>query len=691
MGTHSLSVPLYDEMLKDVGDEEEIAMMKTTIDISDRLYNMMIKAIINRRSTGSLREGLVIPSSDVDILYYLTDHHVVWDVTESLDYNLWKQTVILAEYQESIPGTVYLCLLNIHPSYFKPVLSCVQKNSYLSSSLFLEGAYALCQGSAVIKHGPCYTHSVYGQEGDMTVGFAAREWPTQQTKHWLTRCEKFGWPQKNVLESILSSGCHFVPIGSKQSRQENDPNLELEWRVSFNQAEQMLIDSMTHCQFLCYALLKMFLKEVLNKNVREEEKLLCSYFLKTAMFWCIQIDPVHEWSRENFYPCFWKCFKMLLQWVYTGYCPIFFIPENNLFVCTIVGANQERLFTQMYDLYCLRENCLAQSPSLQKVVNKILANPKACTKLLLEECFDEYKHDALLNYMMTFINALQYTLSNYDWDSLYKVSRLNISNMSNFEKVLIGRHVLNIYNQIAFVEQRSCICGTHCTRNKQTYGKHKKVGARLVKLTAEFGCATDPLYLALYQYNDGRFKCALNILEETRKRLYQDYIIYWNLHKYKVPVAYKETMIGQPKSLKIKEAMAFEIKITTSMQFCELDIEIALLQCNKRERTLTISLFVFLRFLIFLCHHRLQSPLADHSLQELHSLVHTDDDRYIVISSKDIVWNILGICHHMAGNLDKAFQAYHTSLKQIPDNSITEATKFRLLHLESQLESKGTP
>lgn len=183
MGTHPFSVPLYNKMLKDVGDEEEIAMMRTAIDISDRLYNMMIKVIINRRGTGSLREGLVIPSSDVDILYYLTDHHVVWDVTESLDYNLWKQTVILAEYQESIPGTVYLCLLNIHPSYFKPVQSCVQKNSYLSSSLFLEGAYALFQGSAVIKHGPCYTDSVYGQEGDVTVGFAAREWPTQHTKH----------------------------------------------------------------------------------------------------------------------------------------------------------------------------------------------------------------------------------------------------------------------------------------------------------------------------------------------------------------------------------------------------------------------------------------------------------------------------------------------------------------------------
>lgn len=118
--------------------------------------------------------------------------------------------------------------------------------------------------------------------------------------------------------------------------------------------------AMNHSQFLCYALLKIFLKEVLNKDAKEEEKFLCSYFLKTAMFWCIQTDPTYKWSRESFFQGFWKCYMLLLQWVYTGYYPNFFIPQNNLFVCKIVGADQERLFTQMYDLFCSGERCLAK-------------------------------------------------------------------------------------------------------------------------------------------------------------------------------------------------------------------------------------------------------------------------------------------------------------------------------------------
>lgn len=41
----------------------------------------------------------------------------------------------------------------------------------------------------------------------------------------------------------------------------HDPNLELEWRLSFEIAEQILVRAMNHC----YALLKIFVKEILNE------------------------------------------------------------------------------------------------------------------------------------------------------------------------------------------------------------------------------------------------------------------------------------------------------------------------------------------------------------------------------------------------------------------------------------------
>ena len=197
------------------------------------------------------------------------------------------------------------------------------------------------------------------------------------------------------------------------------------------------------------------------------------------------------------------------------------------------------------------------------------------------------------------------------------------------------------------------------------------------------------MYLALYLYNDGRFECALNILEETRKRLYQDHVFYRENPQKKL--AYQRKMTGQPMSVKIKEAMAFEIQIIRSREFSELDVEIAELRESRKRRTLMISPYVFLRFLIFLCHHRLRSALADHSLLELHSLVHSDNGRYIDRYTLDIDWDILGICHHMAGNLDKAIQAYDTSLQQTSINFIRKATKIRKRHLQSEFESKRHP
>ena len=63
-------------------------------------------------------------------------------------------------------------------------------------------------------------------------------------------------------------------------------------------AEQKLVYAMNHTQFLIYGLLKLFIKEF-NNGLREQEKLLCSYHMKTAMFWVIQQNTTHDWSPKK--------------------------------------------------------------------------------------------------------------------------------------------------------------------------------------------------------------------------------------------------------------------------------------------------------------------------------------------------------------------------------------------------------
>lgn len=680
---HYDSSQLYYCMLLIAGYEEKIKINRTEIDVYDNLFNQIHCAprYMHRETAGSRKEGLHTQSSDIDLFFYLTDHHVVWDLTHSECYDPATDTLIFMESQEHLPGTAYMRLVSMHRSNNTiSKISCIQRNehTYISSELFLKNAESYCRDVKVFQHGPCQTSTFDDTEYDYVCALACRKWPPQ-TNNWISRCRKFGWPDNLTIKNMISSGCFLVPIGSKQSRHNNDPNLEMEWRLSFVLAEQILVRAMNHCQFMCYALLKVFLQEVLNKDAIKEDQKISSYFLKTVMFWCIQTDANYNWSSENFFECFWKCYKVLLQWIYTGYCPNFFVPKNNLFVCKIEGADQERLFTQMYDLYCHKDICLTEIPSLKRVMmDVVLANP-----LVLKEKFNEHMNDVEIHNGIHLINGFQRQDIDFDWEALFKVIRMDVSKMSNIEKILISRHACNIFIQLAFLEHKFCRHKTKCNKNKQVYEKHMKVGVRLLKFTIKYGCATDHLYLALYRYINGDFNNSLNILYETRKRLFQDYVFYCYNNHFQNPEAYEREMQSKTMPVKIKNAMASDIFIRYHTIFLELNIEIDLLKKSTPRKSLLISPFVFLEFLIFLCHYRLKSPHAYQSLQRLHLFVLTDSGRYINRYTRDIAWDIVGISHHLLGNLEKARDAYNTSLQQFLNNGIDEAVKERLAHIET--------
>lgn len=510
--------------------------------------------------------------------------------------------------------------------------------------------------------------------GDFADGFACGQWPLQ-TDDFIARCRKFEWPAKNTLKNMVSSGCFFAPVVSRQSRHDNDPNSDIEWRLSFVQAEQILVRAMNHCQFLCYALLKIFLTDVLNKNVKEEEKLFCSYYMKTAMFWCIQTDPGYEWSKENFFECFWKCYKLLLTWVYAGYCPNFFIPQNNLFVCKIVGSNQDKLFTQMYKLYNLyrsREKFLSMFQILKEIV--VYGSNSQFTELILKQV---HLTDRIIAEAIDNINNLQCLDIKFSWKSLYLCKNSPIDT-SSIGQIFITMHVFNIFHDIALSRQSSCKCKTKCKNNRQMYKKHKKVGMSLLKHTSKYCPASDPLYLALFWYINGNYSHSLDILEKTSRRLHQDYVFFGDYDYVEHP--YTRQMQNKRMSVRIKEGMAFWIYIYSNSAFSELDIEISFLRKPEFPACLIISPFVFTEFLIFLCHHRLKSSRTYRSIQTIHYFLKRDSDRYVG-PAMDIAWDILGICHQLSGNLGQALSAYEESLKNSHNDNFTKAVKERIKQL----------
>ncbi|XP_062606044.1 uncharacterized protein LOC134267848 [Saccostrea cucullata] len=304
------------------------------------------------------------------------NHRVIWDLSQSQYYNTHRQTLILCDCSDSSPGFTLFYLLS--PSMNRRIQrSCVRMYNryYISSSKFRQ---IVCSESRrkSTQHGPCASRTYRTIEYDTAFCFVCDFWPPSASS-WIDRCRS--WPQPHTVDDIVKKGCHFVAIGHKLGRNEDH-----EWRISFSLAEQKLVYAMNHCQFLTYGLLKLFLTEIINNGVGDEDKLLCSYHTKTAVFWVIQQNIIPYWWSQNLLGCFWVCYKLILKLMYEGVCPNFFIPDNNMFLSKIHGDKQHQLFIRLYGLYEKGITFLLLSPSISSYIINVLHNPR------LSICADEH-------------------------------------------------------------------------------------------------------------------------------------------------------------------------------------------------------------------------------------------------------------------------------------------------------------
>lgn len=139
---------------------------------------------------------------------------------------------------------------------------------------------------------------------DLAVCVHCKSWLNLATD-WIHRAQN-EWPSDDIKSYIVDHGVLFVPVGVKGS-----VNEELEWRISFSVGEKLLAYSFNHTQLLCYALIKILLKDLIERDMKCKN-LLCSYFLKTTLFWMSEDLPISVWKPANLIPCFLRCFDRLI-------------------------------------------------------------------------------------------------------------------------------------------------------------------------------------------------------------------------------------------------------------------------------------------------------------------------------------------------------------------------------------------
>eukprot|EP00105_Crassostrea_gigas_P025424 XP_011446007.1 PREDICTED: uncharacterized protein LOC105341275 [Crassostrea gigas] len=669
-GLQHMSASLFVGMCQMVGTSKQVAIRRETADIEDML-DRQIKPnddVIEMLS-GSYREGFRLKGSDMDYMFWPKDHQVILDMSKYC--NTANTTLILSDTSESPPGFALLELLT-RSRYIDVQLACVTINDrvYISSSIYRQLTCSSIYPNSTV-HGPCGSGCIAETiEYDTAWSFVSECWPPSASS-WIDRCHS--WPSPEVVDDIIRNGIHFVAIGHPLGPHKNE-----EWRISFSQAEYKVVNSLNHCQFLTYGLLKLFLKEVMNQQSEDTNKLLCSYHMKTTVFWAIQQNTLPHWCPQNLLAGFWVCFKLLLKWVYEGFCPNFFIPQNNLFLTKIHGPAQNRLFLQLHELYKKGLSCLLHSSTIRSYIIDVMYNPT------LSICTDESTMRSQVDYDVELVRessgASIHTKNLCGLPkAIHTIEQLVYSPLTHNQAVTMRRLTAYLFQYTAF-QLKNIYMYTNTGFNKQLY-IGDKMSCQMLKLAAKFGCVSDILYIAMYYYKTFRYREALSVLEMTKVKLAQPYLMYMGRVDRE---RYTEALGGHSWSTKMRQAVAKDLTLDNSICYIsDLFLEQQSALHDTTEPILFIPVFVMLHFLEFLCYRHVDTTLSQAALDELQVLVHHDQGQFVGDIYRDISWEILGICQQITGNLQAALYSYKQSLAQYPFNNIQTATHRRIQDIVS--------
>ena len=319
-------------LLDDVtGTEEIVKLRRDYCKINDCIRSCN-STNTNEYFTGSKAEGLNLPGSDDDYII---------DINSGYDIEVSESTEDLA--QSTRANKFLIVTDNVHPAF--SLLKCVSvydqflrdaivnlgDNAYLSSQEFLSLSNAIksethtrrVQGPSIEVWNEFEEISEPGR--DNVPSILCKGWPTAAAE-WKDRPRHYGWPAQRDKESIEAFGCHLVPVGHPLSTKRS-----LEWRLSFSIAERTLVWSFNHTQIQCYALMKLILKEFVKTNCSEKHRdVLCSYFIKTFLFWQFETTDPLFWQPTNLSGCMMLLLHEFYTCIESGVLRHYFVSRFNL-------------------------------------------------------------------------------------------------------------------------------------------------------------------------------------------------------------------------------------------------------------------------------------------------------------------------------------------------------------------------
>ena len=614
---------VYDNLISVVGSEMDIRIRQNVFLIKDKIYNK-----VNTTTTivfsGSLAEGLDLPGSDIDVMVVLNDVHVIQNVKHM--NRSARHTTLLIEDEMEFPGFITLKLIAQGDAFTTPEYFVETTNGmYFSNISFIRKLIESSVNYMQSTHGPCLSDK--DEAIDLAFCFHLHSWP-RQAEQWIYRHRPGQWPPEILIDNIVNYGCILVPIGPNEIE-----NSELLWRISFSMAERQLSHSMNYTQILCYALLKLSLKNFIDRNDKVKG-LLCSYFMKTAVFWLSEEISINTFQLQNLFHCYFLSLDKLITWVKCCFCPNYFIPEHNMLRGKINRSNSRLLLNILERL----RNGEREVFTVNTLFNSKVVLHEPCVKLEL------------------FIYKV---IEHYD-----RVDIENCYSLLRFIKSLVMSHSIRILSEMCihyYVKTSQMIVQKlpFPTTNKpnvhviRRYHKHLHDGTKSDAVTGWV------LYASFY-YVLGQYNTTLKIIDHVLSRCTPDMIML-DMTNYKTDdIKYYKQNVGCSKiTLNEKIRLATVSNVWYVKQSTLIPLELKL---EVQDHDFNVSPVVMSHCLRFLCYHHLHNIFdRQHSLRDLYLTI---KEKYFVTKTKlsnSLI--ILGVCNEIVGDKKTAYYCYDIALQ----------------------------
>ncbi|XP_069124855.1 uncharacterized protein [Argopecten irradians] len=631
--------------------------------------------------TGSHGEGCEVKGSDLDVMAVDKSVAVMYPEQCIPPYLANKTILYIQEAANCRPGFVHLELGQLKgqfDQYFYNSLVRIGNSVFISSDIYREQIiklYSMYFGE-LESNGPSATMKATRSSADFVDCFPCYTWP-KEARDWIQRARLCGWPHPNLIDKIVDRGCHLVPVGDKCSE-----DTFLQWRISFAAAERCLVHCFTHVQVKVYTLLKYFLKQIKQtlKDTIGDDDILCSYFLKTTMFFAIEDTSEMFWQDKNLFYCFWFCFNIIIAWVRAGFCPNYFIQANNMFQRKVHGQHQLMLLDILDNYRRMKWLCL----SVGNVYRPTIWEDLSDTLKMSNYARSFTTQETIIYQDGQIINALQNRhLSGKE--IIVKLLNMLFSSKSEFEEVYLYFCAIDCLGCLAseLMLYNGCYNQGAVLGNKAGYKKLRKC-KYWMSPNALMG--TNILRLAAFYFMTGNFHKCLEISRSTKKLA--------SCHNQGIIIA--ENMYQSPFTCnllsRLQKVFPDSIRLDhTAINFSPLFLELSR-EYRGLKQILNIPPLPFILFLDFLCCNELKDTRGRD--EALNQLIQVQFDGHQGGQVYWIVHTLLGICYQTLGDFHNAIRAYWASTQSNGDfhNWNTAIDRIAVVYLcmyASQIHPNG--